>query len=66
MSIRYQGTYGPIEELIPPAPEGEQFVERSIPRHQTRVSSFFFIYHPYVGFIIVIDFGYFGSSLVRW
>ena len=40
MSIHYQGTYGPIEEMIPPAPKDERFVERSIPRHQTRVSLF--------------------------
>ena len=43
MSIYYQGTFGPIEEMIPPAPEDQRFVERSIPRHQTRVSLSIFL-----------------------
>ena len=53
MSIHYQGMYGPIEEMISPAPEGERFVERSIPRHQTKVSlaliqNLVFSYHAFL------------------
>ncbi|XP_021743267.1 uncharacterized protein LOC110709364 [Chenopodium quinoa] len=33
-----QETYGPIEEMIPPAREDQRFVERFIPCHQTRFS----------------------------